>query len=206
MLKTLVITGIGLCLAVAIYFFAFNDGQKDKVSHTNSVVTDEPVNVDDGFEDNAVTAAVTIGDKAPNFKAASPEGEAVSLNDVLAKKGKVTIVEFWASWCPYCQAEMPNVSRIYKKYHDKGLEIISVSIDQDRSEWLKGIKDLGMADEDWVHISNLNEWDDPIIMRYGVSSIPTNYILDADGKVVAIKLKDKELEQQVAKMIGETEE
>ncbi len=196
MMKTVVITVIGLAIAGGLYFYT-QSSKENKVSHTEAMQ-----NVEIPVEPVGEKAAgdVKVGDQAPNFSAPTPDGDELSLNDVLAKNGKVTVIEFWASWCPYCQAEMPNVSRIYKKYHDQGLEILSVSIDVKRKEWLKGIKKYDM---NWSHVSNLQEWEDPIIEQYGVNSIPSNYILDEHGIVVAMDLNDKELEKKIGEMLGE---
>lgn len=145
-------------------------------------------------------SGVKIGDKAPNFAAKTPDGKDLSLFDVLDQEGKVTIIEFWASWCPYCRAELPNVVKIYEKYHNRGLNIIGVSIDENKKDWTGAIDEFGM---NWPQVSNLSQWNDPIVELYGVESIPNNFILDQDGKVVAIKLKGEELEAKIAELLGE---
>lgn len=143
---------------------------------------------------------ISIGDVAFNFSAKTPEGEELSLQDVMNKDGKYTLIEFWASWCSYCRAEMPNVVEVYKKYHEKGLNILSVSLDKEKSEWMDAIKKFGM---NWDHVSILNGWDDPAVRLYQVSSIPTNYLLDEDGKVIEIKLKGAELEKKMQELLGD---
>lgn len=148
----------------------------------------------------APAEGLKIGEKAPDFSAPTPEGNELSLKEILAKDGQYTLVEFWASWCPNCQEEMPHVVEVYNKYHDKGLNIISVSIDNSKEEWLKGIKDFDM---NWDHISNLKQWEGSIVQEYGVTSIPNNYLLDKDGKVVAIKLLNKELKKKMNELLGE---
>lgn len=197
MMKTIVITVIGLAIAGGVYFFT-QDLNKEEVSQTEALQTEQP-GEPPAEPVEAIAEGVKVGDQAPDFSAPTPDGDELSLNDVLAKKGKVTIVEFWASWCPYCQAEMPNVSKIYKKYHDQGLEIMSVSIDAKRKDWLKAIDKYDM---NWSHVSHLMEWEDPIIEQYGVESIPSNFILDAEGKVVAKDLTAEDLDQKIAELLG----
>lgn len=194
MSKTIIIIVLGALLAGGVYFYTSNlKKEKTAATHTELEGVQSPT---DPFEEQ--TGGVDIGDIAPDFSGPTPDGETISLSDVLAENGKVTIVEFWASWCPYCRAEMPNVSNIYKKYHDKGLEIISVSIDQNKSEWVNGIEEFDM---DWAHISNLMEWDDPVAALYGVTSIPTNFLLNEDGEVIAKGLKGEQLESLVSRIL-----
>ena len=109
-----------------------------------------------------------VGVKAPDFSAPSPDGEMISLSDVL---GKYTIIDFWASWCKPCRRENPNVVNVYNKYHDQGLNIISVSLDKagQKDRWLKAISDDKLT---WHHVSNLKAWKDPIAGLYNVRSIP----------------------------------
>lgn len=146
------------------------------------------------------STGISIGDVAFNFNAKTPEGEALSLQEVMNKGGKYTLIEFWASWCSYCREEMPNVVEVYKKYNEKGLNILSVSLDKEKSEWVDAIKKFGM---NWDHVSILNGWDDPAVRLYQVSSIPTNYLLDEDGKVIEIKLKGADLEKKMQELLGD---
>lgn len=146
------------------------------------------------------TGPPEVGDIAPNFSALTPEGEELSLKDMLDKGGKYIIIEFWASWCPHCQQEMPRIAEIYKEYHDQGLEIIGISVDDNKNEWEQGIKDLGMQ---WEQISNLKKWNEPIALQYGIRSIPYNFIVDSQGKIVALHLNGKELKDKIQKLFNE---
>lgn len=139
-----------------------------------------------------------IGQVAPNFSAKTPEGTTLSLNETL---GKYTIIDFWASWCKPCRKENPNVVRVYNKYHDKGLNIISVSLDRAGQEdrWIKAIKDDNM---DWYHISNLRFWDDPIARQYNVRSIPATFLLDENGVIIGKNLRGNALETKIASLLG----
>ncbi len=138
--------------------------------------------------------STSIGARAPNFSAPSPEGEELALNDVL---GKVTIVDFWAAWCKPCRAENPNVVRVYNKYKDKGLSILGVSLDRNENDWKKAIEDDGLT---WHHVSNVQYFDE-IAKLYNVDAIPATFILDENGIIVAKDLRGASLEQKIGEML-----
>lgn len=142
------------------------------------------------------TAGVKVGDMAPSFAAKNPEGKEISLKESLG--AKVTIIDFWASWCPPCRKENPNMVALYKKYHDKGLNIIGVSLDKTADKWKEAIKKDGLP---WAQVSNLMYWDEPIAKQYGVEQIPAPFVLDATGKVVARDIYGADLEKEVQKLI-----
>lgn len=139
---------------------------------------------------------VSIGQKAPDFSAPNPEGKTVSLKESL---GKVTIIDFWASWCGPCRMENPNVVRIYNKYHDKGLNIIGVSLDKDGDKWKEAIEKDQL---EWAQISNLQFWEDPIAADYSVRAIPATFILDENGVIVAKDLRGDELESKIKELLN----
>jgi len=144
----------------------------------------------------ANNSKVEVGKPAPSFAAPSPAGTAVSLNQAL---GKVTIVDFWASWCKPCRMENPNVVAMYKELHPKGLNIIGVSLDKDAAKWKEAIA----ADKlDWNHVSNLKMWEEPIAAQYGVKSIPATFILDAKGNIVAKDLRGDALKAKVQELLN----
>lgn len=144
-----------------------------------------------------------IGAIAPGFSAPSPDGEIIALNDVV-KKGKVTIIDFWAAWCGPCRRENPNVVKLYNEYHDKGLEIIGVGLDGRRGQqnpkdaWQKAIKDDKLT---WHQVSNLKYFDD-IAKVYNVNSIPSMFVLDNDGKIIAKNLRGRNLENKIAELLN----
>ncbi len=144
--------------------------------------------------------AISVGGKAPGFSGRQPNGDVISLADVLKEKGEYTLVEFWASWCPDCQREMPHLVKVYEKYHDKGFKILGVSIDKDKAEWEAGIKDMHLT---WQHISNLKGWEDPIAAMYKVTSIPSNFLLDKDGKIIASNLKAEDLAKKLEELFSQ---
>lgn len=140
-----------------------------------------------------------VGNQAPDFSGPTPDGDTLSLKDAM---GKITLIDFWASWCRPCRVENPNVVRVHNQYKDKGFNIISVSLDRpnQRAQWLKAIEDDKM---DWYHVSNLKYWDDPIAREYGVRSIPATFIIDENGKIVAKNLRGPALGQKVAELLTE---
>jgi peroxiredoxin len=139
-----------------------------------------------------------VGSIAPDFTAATPDGKTLSLKQSM---GKVTIIDFWASWCKPCRMENPNVVAIYNELHDKGLNIIGVSLDKtgEADKWKKAIADDKLT---WNHVSNLKFWDEPIAAQYGVKSIPATFILDASGKIVAKDLRGDELKAKVKELLA----
>ena len=140
--------------------------------------------------------AIVIGKPAPNFSAPSPEGKTISLKESL---GKVTIIDFWASWCGPCRAENPNVVALYNEFHPKGLNIIGVSLDKDATKWKDAITKDGLA---WPQVSNLKFWEEPIAKQYNVQSIPATFILDAKGNIVAKDLRGDALRAKVVALLG----
>ncbi len=147
---------------------------------------------------NPVTVAPTanVGSVAPDFSGPNPEGKSISLKQSL---GKVTLVDFWASWCKPCRAENPNVVALYAKYHAKGLNILSVSLDKEVSAWKAAIAKDKLT---WNHVSNLKEFEDPIALQYGINAIPSIFILDAKGVIIAKDLRGEELNAKIASLLG----
>ena len=122
---------------------------------------------------------VSVGSKAPNFTAPNLDGNPQGLYATL---GKYTLVDFWASWCGPCRLESPKLVEAYNLYKDKGLAILSVSLDKNDKSWRKAIENDNL---NWNHVSNLKRWEDPIAALYGVTSIPQLFLLDENGQVIA---------------------
>lgn len=145
--------------------------------------------------------ATVEGAFAPDFTAPTPDGKEITLSKI---RGKVTIVDFWAAWCGPCRKENPNVVKVYEKYHDKGLEIIGVSLDGNprqkdaKQEWLNAIEKDGLK---WHQVSNLNYFNDPVAKKYNIRSIPATFILDSEGKIVAKNLRGPALEKKIAELL-----
>ena len=150
-------------------------------------------------KDLASLSLVEIGNKAPNFSAPTPEGDLLELNDVL---GKVTLIDFWASWCKPCRVENPNIVRVYEKYHDKGFNALGVSLDRDgdKDKWIQAIADDNLS---WAQVSHLQFWQDPVAQQYGIRAIPAAFLLDENGVIVAKNLRGEDLERKVAELLGE---
>ena len=145
---------------------------------------------------------LAIGAPAPEFSGPTPNGEKIALKDI---KGKVTIIDFWAAWCGPCRRENPNVVKVYEKYHDKGLEIIGVSLDGNPKQ--KGAKDawLDAIEKDnltWYHVSNLQYFNDPIAKQFNISSIPATFIIDEEGLIVAKNLRGQALEDKIEELLN----
>ncbi len=151
------------------------------------------------FLDNTLVKVeiTAIGAPAPYFEGKNPQGEVIKLPEVL---GKVTLVDFWASWCQPCRVENPNVVEAYQKYHDKGFNIISVSLDRpgDEAAWQNAIEEDRMT---WNHISRLKYWNDPIARSYNVTSIPATFLLDDQGIIIDKNLRGKALHDRLEKLL-----
>ena len=113
-------------------------------------------------------------------------------------KGKVVLVDFWASWCGPCRREMPNLVEAYKKYHNKGFEIVGVSLDRDAEVWKNGIEKLDIT---WPQMSDLKYWDCEGAKLYAVSSIPHTVLIDGEGVILARGLHGEELQKQIAEAL-----
>lgn len=139
--------------------------------------------------------AIEIGTMAPDFSAPNTDGKDTSLKSAL---GKLTLIDFWASWCGPCRKENPNVVALYKDFHPKGLNIIGVSLDEKSDKWKEAIAKDQLT---WTQISNLKGWEDPIAKRYFVDGIPATFLLDEKGVVIAKNLRGEELRAKVASIL-----
>ena len=137
---------------------------------------------------------MNVGSKLPNFKQTNQYGKLISLEEV---KGDYTLIEFWASWCVPCRKENPTVVLAYKKYKRKGFEILAVSLDDKKDAWVKAIKDDGLL---WKHVSDLGGWENVVSRTFGVTAVPSNFLIDQNGIVIAKNLRGKELEEKLAQI------
>ena len=137
----------------------------------------------------ALIKSLQPGQKAPDFVQNDPDGKPVKFSDIYSKN-KLTMVDFWASWCGPCRAFNPDLVKIYKKYHKKGFEILGVSNDRDYDAWVKGIKDDKLT---WPQVSDLKFWDNEVGRMYYVRYIPQNIFVDQNGIIVGRQIDKSEV-------------
>ena len=138
---------------------------------------------------------IPVGSEAPDFTQPTPDGKSVTLSSL---RGKVVLIDFWASWCKPCRMEMPIVKRVYAQYHSKGFEVLGVSLDKDKNAWLSAIEQDELP---WKHVSDLGFWNNAAAQQYGVNSIPYTVLVGKDGKVLAKGLRGPELESKLAEVL-----
>lgn len=138
---------------------------------------------------------VSVGRPAPDFSMADSTGVSRSLSEL---KGKVVLIDFWASWCGPCRRENPNVVKVYQQFKDKNFTILGVSLDQKRDNWLKAISDDRLT---WNHVSDLAGWQNSAAQLYGVNSIPHTVLIDASGVILARNLSSDELAAKLSELL-----
>ena len=143
----------------------------------------------------ALSAQVKVGQPAPEISLPNAKGDTLTLSSF---KGKVVLIDFWASWCRPCRESNPHVVKLYEKYKDKGFEVFGVSIDNNKSSWLKAVKRDKIP---YTQVIDGEGWDAPTAMRYGVDAIPATFVLNKDGKIEAINLEGPELEEKIKELL-----
>ncbi len=141
-------------------------------------------------------ANIAIGSTAPEIKLNDPNGKEIALSSL---RGKVVLIDFWASWCGPCRSENPNNVKLYNEYKNKGFEVYGVSLDKNKEDWTKAIMEDKLT---WVHVSDLKFWSSEAAAKYKVESIPATFLLDKEGKIIAKNLRGEELNAFVKKLFN----
>ena len=140
---------------------------------------------------------VAVGQPYLDFTQETPEGTFLSLSELVGKS-KLLLVDFWASWCGPCRGENPNVVAVYKEYHEKGFDVLGVSLDMKKENWIKAIEDDGLI---WHNVSDLKYWNNEAAQDYAVSSIPSNVLIDENGTIIAKNLRGEDLRKKVEELL-----
>jgi peroxiredoxin len=140
-------------------------------------------------------AQVRPGQAAPDVELPNTKGEMVKLSSF---KGKVVLLDFWASWCFPCRASIPTVNKLYAKYKDKGFEVVGLSVDSKKNDWLRAVKSLKMK---YTQINDNGGWNSKAAALYGVEAIPATFLIDKTGKIIAIDAEGAELESRIAALL-----
>ncbi len=144
-----------------------------------------------------IQAALAVGKPFPDFAEKDLTGNPLTL---AAYKGKLVLVDFWATWCGPCVDELPNVLAAYKKYHNQGFEIVGISLDEEQAKLTGFLKDQGVT---WAQYFDGKGWQSKLAVKYGVQSIPATFLLDGEGTIIARDLRGAALEAELAKRLGQ---
>jgi thiol-disulfide isomerase/thioredoxin len=139
--------------------------------------------------------ASSPGALAPDISLPAPAGDTIKLSST---RGSFVLLDFWASWCGPCRKENPNLVNVYNIYHKRGFQIYQVSLDKSKDAWMKGIQDDHL--EKWIHVSDVQYWNSVVVPLYKIESIPCNYLLDKEGRIIAANLRGPQLETKLAEL------
>ncbi len=144
-----------------------------------------------------VQAQVKQGYQAPEVALPAINGDTVKLSSL---RGKVVLLDFWASWCGPCRVSNKNLVKLYPKFKEKGFEILGVSIDEDKKDWQTAVKRDKIS---WLQVNDNGGWESLTAIQWRISAIPTSYLIDKDGTLIAMDLEGKELERALKEILGE---
>lgn len=145
----------------------------------------------------SATPASGEGAEAPDISLPAPNGDTITLSST---RGSVVLLDFWASWCSPCRLENPNLVKAFNLYHSKGFQIFQVSLDKTKEAWIKGIQDDGL--ENWIHVSDVKYWNSVVVPLYRIESIPFNFLLDKEGRIIASNLRGEMLQKKLADLFS----
>ena len=192
-----------LFMKARLYLEVFNDNPKAvvilKQLQTDFAETDAGRNVGEVItmleKQIAAEAALGLGKTFPDFAEKDTAGRPLSVSGL---KGKVVLVDFWATWCGPCIAELPNVTTAYEKYKGKGFEIVGISLDEDRAALDAFVQEKKMT---WPQFFDGLGWKNKLAEQYGIQSIPATFLLDQEGRIVAKDLRGEQLDRELAKLL-----
>jgi len=139
-----------------------------------------------------------VGDMLPDISLPDPDGDTIRLS---SKRGRIVLVDFWAAWCPPCREENPNLVRLYDMYHYRGFDIYQVSLDQRKEDWTGAIRNDRLGR--WVHVSDLKYRDSEVVKKFGLSEIPANFLIDREGRVIAVNLRGPMLGKKLEELFSQ---
>lgn len=145
---------------------------------------------------NDLPAQIKQGYKAPDVALPTSAGDTIRLSSL---RGKVVLLDFWASWCGPCRVSNKGLVKLYPKYKDKGFEILGVSLDEDADDWQKAVKKDKIS---WLQVIDNGGWESKTVNQWRISAIPTSYLINKDGVLIAMDLEGKELEKALNELLG----